>query len=250
MSKKKPYSCAKKKSKSRIQNENYNEKNDNLENKIIQIETFYPKNLEDIGRDQFFHHYKKSQLPIRNILDKTEPHIEIEAENYLRNCLQKSIRSFCKSKEKYLFLCTTNENKKIGNGKFINKRFVVGYLKKTHYTICEYISAVKRYTIFGDIYLVPFTQELNYDNLKLNRPRAPQPFDKEITSKVLDIIHSNDNILDDCLDEMIKQEAAARLDGKIIPNDIECLEKSCFHYNDCYRRKDIKGIFKKDNISM
>lgn len=43
------------------------------------------KNLKDIGREQFFWHYPKSTLPIRNITKKTEPHIEIGAENYLRN---------------------------------------------------------------------------------------------------------------------------------------------------------------------
>jgi hypothetical protein len=70
--------------------------------------------LEDIGREQFFRHYPKSDIPIRDITKKPEPHIEIGAENYLRTCYHPNIRGFC---QKYLFLCTTCRNREVENGK-------------------------------------------------------------------------------------------------------------------------------------
>jgi hypothetical protein len=50
--------------------------------------------LEEKGRLQFFFHSPSSELPIRDILNehgkghKTEPHIEIGAENYINCCYQ------------------------------------------------------------------------------------------------------------------------------------------------------------------
>lgn len=44
----------------------------------------------DTGREHYFQHYSKSKLPIRDVIVKTEPHIEIGAENYLRRCYQPS----------------------------------------------------------------------------------------------------------------------------------------------------------------
>jgi len=255
MSLNKPNTCEKKKSSIKIQNKDCNctEKKNNFEDIIIHIETIYPKNLEDIGRDQFFHHYKKSQFPIRDITNKTEPHIEISAENHLRKCFQNSIKGFCKSKEKYLFLCTTVKNKEVGNGKFFGKRFIVGYIKKTKYEIREYNSSKKKYTVFGEICLVPFNQRLNYDDLKLNRSRSPQKFDKETTTNILNIIHShnNNNVKDDCLEEMIKEEKAARGEGISIPNDLECLKEKCNHFKECLRRKVTKkNLFSEKNNTL
>jgi len=47
-------------------------------------EKYIIDDLEDSGREQFFWHYSKSKLPIRDIIRKTEPHIEVGAENYLK----------------------------------------------------------------------------------------------------------------------------------------------------------------------
>lgn len=52
----------------------------------LKVEECNSNNLKNIGREQFFWHYPYSELPIRDVRNKTEPHIEISAENYLRSC--------------------------------------------------------------------------------------------------------------------------------------------------------------------
>jgi hypothetical protein len=88
--------------------------------KIIEREIVPPENLDEMGRIQFFFHSRSSKLPIRDILNeqkqghKTEPHIEIGAENYISCCYQKNnIVPFLKSREKYLFLFTTCKNREL-----------------------------------------------------------------------------------------------------------------------------------------
>ncbi|KKN43011.1 hypothetical protein LCGC14_0707370, partial [marine sediment metagenome] len=57
--------------------------------KDLKATNFLFENLEDKGRLQYFFHSPSSELPIRDVLDeqkkghKTEPHIEIGAENYI-----------------------------------------------------------------------------------------------------------------------------------------------------------------------
>jgi len=98
------------------------------------------KNLREKGRLQYFYHSPSSELPVRDVLgeqkakgksvgQKTEPHIEIGAENYINCCYQrKNIVPFLKSEEKYLFLFTTCkcQNLKVHYG----EKFVVGYIIK------------------------------------------------------------------------------------------------------------------------
>lgn len=101
-------------------------------------EKFKLKNLKQRGMLQYFYHSPSSELPIRDVLGenrirgksvgkKTEPHIEIEAENYLNDCYQSNIRRFLLSDAKYLFLLTTCkriEMEEHGN------QFIVGYMIK------------------------------------------------------------------------------------------------------------------------
>jgi len=89
-----------------------------------------PSSLEETGRLQFFYHSPDSELPVRDVLNKhgkgnkTEPHLEKSAENYCAPCLQKNIRGFLNSSEKYLFLFTRRSRGSDRN------RYVVGYLTK------------------------------------------------------------------------------------------------------------------------
>jgi hypothetical protein len=190
-------------------------------------------NLEDIGREQFFWHYPYSELPIRDITEKTEPHIEIGAENYLRCCIQRNIRGFCHSKEKYLFLCTTCRNRVVGGGEFFGRRFIVGYIEKK-----KFIKIGDRLAVIGNTYLVPFDSKLSYDGLGLKRGIFMQKFDKkEDIKKLLRLIHSHSNIRVHAIKEMIEKEENARTKGKSIPIDCECLGQSCEFIDICLRRK-------------
>lgn len=191
-------------------------------------------NLKDIGREQFFWHYPKSQLPIRDITQKTEPHIEIGAENYLRNCIQPNIRGFCHSSEKYLFLCTTCKNREVGNGKFVRKRFVVGYIEKKS---CKKIGDDHHLAVIGKSYMVPFNEKLEYEKLGFKRSRGMQKFNEKNTKKLLDLIHSHKDITADCVREMIEKGKNRREMGEKIAIDNECLKETCEFKDNCLRRK-------------
>jgi hypothetical protein len=188
--------------------------------------------LEDTGREQFFWHYPLSELPIRDITQKTEPHIEIGAENYLRPCLQPNVRGFCRSREKYLFLCTTCKNQRVGNGDFVRKRFVVGYIKKEN---CIRMDC--RWAAVGEVYMVPFNEKLSYDTLGFNRSRGMQGFGRMETEKLLGLIHSHRNIVKDCIKEMREKEDEARRERVSLPIDEECLGKECTLQGKCLRKK-------------
>lgn len=92
------------------------------------------KNLKEKGMLQYFYHSPLSILPIRDVSDelgkdhKTEPHIEIGAENYLENCYQPNIRRFLKSDAKYLFLLTTCRNRALPG--HYGTQYIVGYIVK------------------------------------------------------------------------------------------------------------------------
>ncbi|TAN41155.1 MAG: hypothetical protein EPN24_04230, partial [Candidatus Methanoperedens sp.] len=90
--------------------------------------------LEEKGMIQYFYHSPSSELPVRDILEKlkTEPHIEIGAENYLAKCYPTNISKFAGSDMKYLFLVTTCKKKEINRkfGKNKTNQFIVGYIVK------------------------------------------------------------------------------------------------------------------------
>lgn len=209
-------------------------KRSNTRNTEDKLEEFEFDNLERIGREQFFWHYPRSKLPIRNITEKTEPHIEIGAENYLRRCIQPNIRGFCHSRERYLFLCTTCKNREMAGGRFFGKRFVVGYIEKKSWKNMDgYL------TVIGDVYIVPFNEKLEYGSLGFNRSRGMQRFNNKDTEKLLGLIESQENIRNECIEEMIRAEAKEREIGSYIPIEDECLglKNRCFFKNDCLRRK-------------
>lgn len=91
---------------------------------------FVFEGLDERGRLQFFFHSPSSSLPIRDVLNeqrsgcKTEPHIEIGAENFLNCCYQSNnIIPFLRSREKYLFLFTKCKNANLSQ---YNKKLIVG----------------------------------------------------------------------------------------------------------------------------
>lgn len=188
--------------------------------------------LKPIGREQYFWHYPKSNLPIRHITKKTEPHFEIGAENYLRACLPYNLQNFKNSFEKYLFLCTRCRNKKAGGGRFNGHRFIVGYIKRG-----DFIRRKNRTALIGKNYMVPFNEKLMYENLGLRRTKWMQKIDARTTKKILRRIHSLKNIRRKIIREMLRLEREACEAGKKIPLKKECLKKKCKYKKSCLRRK-------------
>lgn len=81
--------------------------------------------LKEEGMLQYFYHSPSSKIPIRDVLGenmidshsvgrKTEPHLEIGAENYIRRCWARNISRFIEENKKYLFLLTVCKNKDPG----------------------------------------------------------------------------------------------------------------------------------------
>lgn len=89
--------------------------------------------LKEEGMLQYFYHSPLSKLPVRDVSNelgkdhKTEPHIEIGAENYLLDCYQHNIQRFLLSDAKYLFLLTTCRNKQLNQ---FGDQYIVGYIIK------------------------------------------------------------------------------------------------------------------------
>lgn len=195
---------------------------------------FKNTSYEEIGREQFFRHYPKSKLPIRDVRFKTEPHIEIGAENYLKSCLQRNIRGFINNNEKYLFLCTTCSNRELED--YFGKRFIVGYIEKNLSK-----NLYGRMVIFGETYMVPFDTQLEYGALRINRSRGMQRFNRDDTHRILQLILSHEDIRDKCIKEMILMEDLERNMGKVIPDIFDkCLYlKGCEYSRSCLRRKII-----------
>ncbi len=187
-----------------------------------------------IGREHYFRHYSYSQMPIRDITAKTEPHIEIGAENYLRCCYQPNIERFLKSQDKYLFLCTTCCNREINDGWAYGKRFIIGFIKKGISKDMGTHSAA-----MGDTYIVKFDESLEYGHLGIKRSRGMQRFNDIQTKRILETVCSLPNILIDCIDEMIRMEIKERNNGRVIPIDNECMGAMgiCEYQSQCLRKK-------------
>jgi hypothetical protein len=206
-------------------------------------------NLEEKGMLQYFYHSPSSELPIRDILNelgkghKTEPHIEIGAENYCIDCYQHNIKSFVKRHEKYLFLLTKCRNKKLNQ--HYGKQFIVGYIEKADVIDRGGFICIKGPTkIFSfddsinskDMFGKNFAQSENKGkNLSLSRDVF---VDNQKTAEILKHFETRTNILSECIEEIKK------LDAKIMKTDDKtCLVErggNCnFQNNGCLRRSII-----------
>lgn len=205
-----------------------------------------PSNLQEKGRLQYFFHSLSSTLPIRDILDeqhqghKTEPHIEIGAENYINKCYPVNIRKFAEGDEKYLFLITTCRNKEMN--KKINERFgrnetnqfIVGYIVKEKVfeidgRICikgpTFIYSFEESMLVKDLFHKNFSQTGNKKTLSLLRKSA---VNKNKTEKILNHFKGKHNKRLDCVEKIKKLDR----------NDITCIGKNCkFYKNGCLRWK-------------
>lgn len=169
-------------------------------NKCDSISPIYNK-----GRVQFFYHSPSSKLPIRDVLNeqgkghKTEPHIEIGAENYWNKCYQRNIiKPLRDNQEKYLFLMTTCRNETLTrhNG----KRYIVGYIKHRESGVnIKDDNGKAVYFIKGDTYLFSFDDGYVY-SIKV---RA-DGLDENETIKILNHFKGRKNVFEDCIKEIMR----------------------------------------------
>ncbi len=183
------------------------------------------KNLKERGRVQFFYHCPYSKLPIRDVIDKEkiEPHIEIGAENYWVSCYQSNnIKPFIDKNEKYIFLMTTCQNKKLK--KFYRKKFIVGYIKRGGNGKRNGKHFVKEETS-----LFSFKDSLPISDLGYSKYTRVKLVDENDTKKILEHFKKKNNILKKCVKEI------KNLDKE----DITCLRKDkgrkCYFKNECLR---------------
>ena len=100
--------------------------------RVLEEWRFNVSELGAKGRLQYFFHCPSSKLPVRDIFkNKTEPHIEVGAENLVSECWQPNIRSFLEKHpdERYLFLFTRCRNRK-ELPHYYGKYYIVGYIIK------------------------------------------------------------------------------------------------------------------------
>ncbi len=206
------------------------------------IKSFRFNNLSETGRLQFFFHSPISDLPVRDVGNKqgkgykTEPHIEIGAENFIECCYQKkNIVPLLRNQEKYLFLFTTCRNKKLP---FNGKRFIVGFITKQKF-ISNVQEAEKFYAVRGETKIVNFKDAVPLEDLYppnypfINKIRVKLIDEKE--SKIL-LEHFKDktNIIQNCIDEIDK------LDNDNLEQNKSCLKlrgKECAYLKECLRFK-------------
>jgi len=156
------------------------------------------ENLEEKGRVQFFYHCPYSKLPIRDVVEKKklEPHIEIGAENYWVGCYQSNnIEPFCKNDERYLFLMTTCQNKRLQ--RYYKEKFIVGYIDKR---IVGKRSG--KYFVKGDTSLFSFKDSIPLSELGYSKYTRLKIVDKDDTKDILERFKGKDNILSKCISEI------------------------------------------------
>jgi len=200
--------------------------------------------LVEKGRLQYFYHSPRSDLPIRDVLNdqkqgnKTEPHIEIGAENYWNACYQSNnIKPFIDSNEKYLFLFTNCMNKQLPE--FFNKQFIVGYIKKGTFgdspvnqtTSCNQKVSESHLFVKGETFLYDFKDALPLTAIGLEKRVRKKNVDETNTKIILNHFKGKKNILKDCVKEI------KTLDKE----NITCLRvysnKNCLYKDDCLRWK-------------
>ena len=135
-------------------------------------------------------------------LFKTEPHIEIEAENYLRRCYQRSIRWFIENNMKYIFLLTKCRNKRLK--RFYGEQFIVGYIERR-----EVGQHRGHYFVKGEVKIAHFEESypiLNLFNRKLSRRELLSHryyvLDSDKTAEIIQFLKNSRNILRECVEEI------------------------------------------------
>ena len=194
------------------------------------------KNIEEKGRIQWFIHSSLSELPVRDVTNedgrghKTEPHIEIEVENYLSECYQSNISGHLDSDEKYLFLVTRCLNK---NMEEYGKNYFVGYMIKEEELHLRDEKGNEWKAVKGKTFIYPFNKALLYYEVYPTIYRLKKVDEKD-TKKILNHFKHKHNILQDCIKEIIRLDEKNENDNKtcIVLRGGKCeYEKECLRWN-------------------
>lgn len=155
------------------------------EDSLVEETIVDKEKLQEKGRIHYFYHSPTSKLPIRDVCNKqgkgwkTEPHIEIGAENYVGPCRPTNVIAHLNhDEEKYLFLVTTCRNKEMEEHA---QPYIVGYIEKS----VELITSDKRRALKGKLFLFPFEESVPYYSIFPHF--APiRLVDKKKTKEILD----------------------------------------------------------------
>jgi hypothetical protein len=170
------------------------------------------------GRLHFFFHSPDSCLPVRDVLAtgqpyfKTEPYIEVGAENYCYNCWQPNVAGFHNRGEQYLFLFTTCRH---GSPRHFGKVFVVGYIERAKFGR----NRDSGWSVIGPTKLCAFEDAFPLARMRDNTEQ-PRRLRRMLTptevSRLLGHFRMKRNILKRCRDEVrrLKKEL-----GKLEPRE-------------------------------
>ena len=165
----------------------------------VESETEFDRaELEGKGQLQWFFHSPHSEYPVRDIVNrgKTEPYIEKEAENFCSECYQNSIKTFAESdSRRYLFLFTRCQNETLYES---GERRIIGYIDKK-----RMLDMGNRVAIQGDTTLVSFENSVDLVGI-VDSPNYVRNaiLDEKTAQRLVDYFDEQENILNDCLDEV------------------------------------------------
>jgi len=204
---------------------------------IIRVER---EKLREKGRIHYFYHARSSKLPIRDVCNeqgeghKTEPHIEIGAENFICPCRPTNIVAHLnRYDEKYLFLVTRNASKNmIQHIGF--QPYIVGYIVKEEHLLIDR----QRHVVKGKTVIYPFNESVPYYDIFPDRFAPMRLVDEGKTREILSRFPNMDEqhrikILRDCVQNI------EELDEK---NEKECKTcvvlrgGRCKYQGECLRR--------------
>ncbi len=162
---------------------------------------------------------------------KTEPHLEIGAENYIRRCWARNISRFIEENKKYLFLLTVCKNKDPG-ANYFGKPFIVGFIEKQ--TVGQFdANDENRKFVKGATKLFEFKDSVSYSSLFREDYRGRSSIlhnlwvDEEKTGKIINHFKSKE--------EIKPKEYIAEI-NRLDINEVTCkFKKECFYRNECLR---------------
>lgn len=195
--------------------------------------------LKEKGVAIFFYHSPSSKYPIRDVLMeqkrgyKTEPHIEIGAENYLSACHQRGIAAFLDRSEKYVFLMTRCRSRDAVMRPFYGMKCIVGYITNDESGInCKYEKGDVRY-VRGAVCLYSFEDSLPTIELGFHDNARFKRVNEANTRIILGHFKGRENILNDCIKEIIRLDTGNKTCSLTY-------DKPCIHEKVCHRRTLLK----------
>jgi len=182
---------------------------------------------------KFFYSSKLSKYPVRDVTNsqgqnhKTEPHIEVGADNFLSQCNQKIIKSAVLNGSNYFFYFTNCKNR---NLPFYNRKFIVGYLK-----ILDKIEYNQIYCALGKPYFVSYEEGIDIEKeLGYSRTMRHKKISQNDFEYILGRLSDGTNITEILIDEISRLDEYNPIQYKT------CLllqNKDCFMKDYCIRYK-------------